>query len=98
MTSNVCSGGGDAADYVLWRDTLGLLGTGLAADGNANGQIDAGDYDLWRARFGVAAGGGAVSVAIPEPTTCGLLLIAAAAGRWRRRSPSPALPRNGEGE
>ena len=27
----------DAADYNVWRDTLGLPGTGLAADGNANG-------------------------------------------------------------
>ena len=27
----------DAADYVVWRDTLGQMGAGLAADGNNNG-------------------------------------------------------------
>ena len=36
----------DAADYVVWRDTLGQSGTGLAADGNGNHQIDSGDYDV----------------------------------------------------
>ncbi len=36
----------DAADYVVWRNTLGQIGAGLAADGNNNGTIDAADYDL----------------------------------------------------
>lgn len=79
------NGAVDAADYALWRDTLGHSGGGLAADGNGNQQVEAGDYDLWRSRFGQAAGGGAVGVAVPEPATYGLLLIAAAANRWRRR-------------
>ena len=38
----------DAADYIVWRNTLGQIGTGLAADGNNNGQIDTGDYDVWK--------------------------------------------------
>lgn len=80
------SGTVDAADYVLWRETLGLSGSGLAADGNGNQLIDAGDYDLWRASFGQAAGSGAVGVAVPEPTTCGLLLIAIIGIGGRRRS------------
>ena len=35
----------DAADYVVWRDTLGST-TDLRADGNPNLVIDANDYAL----------------------------------------------------
>ena len=38
----------DAADYTVWRNTLGQVADGLAADGNASGTIDAGDYDVWK--------------------------------------------------
>ena len=37
----------DAADYTVWRDSLGST-TNLAADGNSNGMIDAGDYGIWK--------------------------------------------------
>ena len=52
----------DAADYTLWRDTLGST-TNLTADGNGNGVIDAGDYDLWKA-----------NAAVPEPSTLWMFL------------------------
>ena len=72
----------DAADYTVWRDTLGRSGTGLAADGNGNGMIDAGDYGVWKTNFGnhagSGAGGGARSLsatAVPEPSTAALLVI-----------------------
>ncbi len=76
----------DAADYVVWRDTLNQTGDNLAADGDASGTVDLLDYDLWRAYFGqvVAPGTGALvapgdsppanSAVVPEPTT--ILLIA----------------------
>ena len=38
------SGTVDAADYAVWRRTLGQSGTELAADGNGNGFIDDADY------------------------------------------------------
>jgi len=73
----------DAADYVVWRKTLGST-TNLAADGNNNNQIDPGDYDVWRARFGQITGSSAnnlattaVQNAVPEPN-CLLLLMASA--------------------
>jgi hypothetical protein len=33
----------DAADYTVWRDSLGQTGTGLAADGDGNGVVDQAD-------------------------------------------------------
>jgi hypothetical protein len=87
----------DAADYVVWRDTLGQAGAGLAADGNGNGSIDAGDYDFWRAHFGTmspgisaASGAGATGAAsvnsvVPEPCTFALATLALAALVLRRK-------------
>lgn len=72
----------NAADYAVWRDTLGQSGTGLAADGTGptgtpDGVVDALDYDFWRSRFGAASGGGAGGVAAPEPAATALFLTAA---------------------
>jgi hypothetical protein len=36
----------DAADYTIWRDTLGST-TDLRADGNGNGVIDQADFGVW---------------------------------------------------
>lgn len=82
----------DAADYVVWRYSLGQMGAGLAADGDRDNQIDADDYDVWKSQFGqVAPGAGAgasVNVAAPEPATLALLMFAAA-GWCGRRGRSP---------
>jgi hypothetical protein len=66
----------DAADYVIWRNTMGQEGSGLAADGNGNGVVDSGDYDFWRARVGNSSG--AVANAVPEPTAASIVYAAAA--------------------
>ena len=44
----------DAADYPLWRDTLGQTvdPAGSGADGDGNGTVEQADYDIWRAAFG----------------------------------------------
>jgi hypothetical protein len=70
----------DAADYVVWRDSLGRTGSSLAADGNGNGVIDTGDYDVWKAHFGqhTTAGAGAADSAgagVPEPSAALLLIF-----------------------
>jgi hypothetical protein len=68
----------DAADYVVWRKTLGQSGTGLTADGNASGLIDSGDFDVWRAHFGQTAGGVSgvgTNAAVPEPASALMLLM-----------------------
>ncbi len=69
----------DAADYTVWRDTLGdSITPGEGADGNNNGIIDSGDYDFWRTNYGMTAvpGPSATSVAAPEPSAALLLLCA----------------------
>lgn len=72
----------DAADYVLWRKTVGQAVTaGTGADGNNNGLVDPLDYDYWRARFGnvISPGSGSslVGSAVPEPQAATLLAILA---------------------
>jgi CSLREA domain-containing protein len=59
----------NAADYTVWRDTLGST-TDLRADssgptvGTPNGIVDQADYDFWKSRYGnMLAGSGAASVA-----------------------------------
>ena len=38
----------DAADYTVWRDTLGqTVAKGSGADGNADGTINSSDYSFW---------------------------------------------------
>jgi hypothetical protein len=61
----------DAADYTVWRDTLGST-TDLRANGddtgNSHGVIDVADFAIWKEHFGefVNQAGGA-SLQVPEP-------------------------------
>ncbi len=80
----------DAADYVVWRETMGQIGAGLRADGNGNGSVDVDDLTVWRAHFGQTTGSGAGLDlgAVPEPATLVLLLagvVALAPRRQRQR-------------
>jgi len=82
----------DAADYAVWRKTLGGVGSGLAADGNNNGEIDIGDYNMWRSNFGLADGASGQLVSggiVPEPSTVMLLMLVAAA-KCATRTAQPA--------
>ncbi len=90
----------DAADYVIWRKTLGLAAVppGSGADGNGDGTVNGPDYDLWRSHFGnpfgAGAGGDLSSNTIPEPASFILLTIGAlliSAPRCSRRAVSPKL-------
>jgi hypothetical protein len=73
----------DAADYVVWRKTMGQTGSGLAADGNHNNQIDSGDFDVWRATFGNTSGAGSLSP-VPEPSVSVLIILSAPFTCWMR--------------
>jgi hypothetical protein len=76
----------DAADYLVWRKTLGNSVEPFAgADGDGDGVIGPGDYAHWNAQYGGVIGSGAATgAAIPEPST-GLLTLIAWSGLFRRR-------------
>ncbi|MEX0613058.1 MAG: choice-of-anchor Q domain-containing protein, partial [Pirellulales bacterium] len=64
----------DAADYVVWRKTLGTTGVVpfSGADGNGDGDITEADYGVWTANFGDALpppGAGSGGVAHVDSTT-----------------------------
>jgi hypothetical protein len=66
-------GSANAADYTVWRNTVGTnVGIGNAADGNGDGIVTFDDYTIWKNNFGFSGGSG---TALPEPSTGLLLLI-----------------------
>ncbi len=72
----------DAADFTVWRDSLGST-TLAEADGNGNGVVDQADYQVWLDTFGETSVSGALLAAtVPEPTGAAILagLLALAAG------------------
>jgi hypothetical protein len=94
----------DAADYGVWRDTLGST-VDLRADGSGavvgvpDGIVDEHDYAFWKSQFGnvLAAGSTAVvgemelQAAVVESTAG--QASSGTRGRWEvsRRAPNPAL-------
>jgi hypothetical protein len=81
-TSGDYNGNGvvDAADYVIWRDTLGqAVSPGAGSDGDGDGVVDVGDYTFWRTRFGSAVGSGLEMTVVPEPSAAALMLTVAGA-------------------
>ena len=80
----------DAADYVVWRDSLG--GTTLPnRDPQNMGAINEDDYNSWRANFGRSPGGAAAVAAAPEPTSL-LLAVGVAIGALLRTRSRKLLP------
>lgn len=73
----------NAADYTLWRDTLGAT-SGLRADGDGSGAIDAADYELWSDSYG-ASGATIAPSAAPEPAAAAMGLAALTAALAARR-------------
>lgn len=69
----------DAADYVVWKKTVGNtvpLYTG--ADSSGNARVDAADLDLWRKNFGSTGTRGVsnrTANAAPEPASLAMLLL-----------------------
>jgi gluconolactonase len=80
-----------AADYTVWRNTLGTS-TDLSADGDGDRTIDEDDYDVWREHFGATLGSGGASTinAVPEPSGIALWCFTAIGGLIRRRRKSRA--------
>ena len=84
----------DAADFTLFRDTLGSTQPGSPADHDGNGVVDIDDFAGFTNNFG-AGGASAVgslntgllnTAAIPEPSTAWMALSCLVALNYRRRS------------
>ncbi|MCA9239496.1 MAG: hypothetical protein KDA37_04825, partial [Planctomycetales bacterium] len=78
----------DAADYTVWRDSLGqTVVAGQFADGNADGMVNQADYVVWSNAYGTSL---AVSQGLrplhstPEPASALLLIGLAALGLAQR--------------
>lgn len=73
----------DAADYTVWRDSVGATGNLLAADGNSDFVVNAADELIWRNNFGSVAAAGVVA---PEPSAVVVALCLFAIGKSHRSS------------
>jgi hypothetical protein len=79
----------DAADYTVWRNSLGST-TQLAANGDdtgtSQGVIDAADYLVWKNHYGEGQTGDITSAssAVPEPTTWVAVVGTLALATYRR--------------
>ncbi|HEX3599377.1 MAG TPA: glycoside hydrolase family 44 protein [Lacipirellulaceae bacterium] len=76
----------DAADYVVWRNSIGTTGD-VPADGNEDNVVDNKDFQLWRANFGrtEGSGSGVGSAGVPEPDAALLGLAVVFAASFFRR-------------
>jgi len=76
----------DGADFLAWQEGLGITSGAALADGDANGDgaVDADDLDVWEAQFGTSPLAAVSNV--PEPSGCGLALLAGLFFSLRRRS------------
>ena len=80
----------DAADYTVWRNTLGST-TDLRANGDDTGEshevVDFADYEVWKSNFGAFIDqGGAAAVQVPGPHSgVHLLLLVACIACSRSR-------------
>jgi hypothetical protein len=78
----------DAADYTVWRDSMGMTGVEAftLGDGDGNGAVELADYELWVSQFGqsVPVGPGLGAVSVPEPGAAMVLVALAAAAMCAR--------------
>ena len=74
----------DAADYTVWRDTMGST-TDLRADGDMNGVVELADFNLWATAYNANLSP-AETITTPEPSSqvLSLLLIGLQSRAFRR--------------
>jgi hypothetical protein len=90
----------DAADYIVWRKTLGtnVSPPFTGADGDGDGVIDADDHGVWRAHFGQtvpppgAGSGAAISSLSESASQPGEFAVAASANSAPAEANDAAVP------
>ena len=78
----------NAADYTVWRNSLGAAGSSLQHRDPANGTgaVTVADYNSWKTHFGeTSPGSGGGAIAAPEPASFVLLGLGATLLGIRRR-------------
>ncbi|MEN1678133.1 MAG: sulfatase-like hydrolase/transferase [Planctomycetota bacterium] len=74
----------NAADYTVWRDTLGqTVDQQTGADGDGDGVITLADYETWRNNYGMEVPP-SPAAQTPEPTTLSLSVLIGVAGSTLR--------------
>jgi T5SS/PEP-CTERM-associated repeat protein len=96
----------DAADYTVWRNSVG--GVSLPNEGASLGTVDDLDYDFWKLHFGETIGSGSGSAdfgelsragaspsqaAVPEPAALSLMFAALIGAVINRAAPRPGSRR-----
>lgn len=70
----------DGNDFLAWQRGFGATGAQLEqGDANGDGAVDAADLAAWNTAFGadaVTTNANSLSLAVPEPTTMGLTIVA----------------------
>jgi hypothetical protein len=83
-----------AADYTVWRNSLGQTGN-TDADANEDDVVDLDDYAMWKSNFGRSeiAGSGGIT-AVPEPPAIVLAFLASCGVMWpvAHRKSNPRRP------
>jgi hypothetical protein len=78
------SGNVDAADFVLWRRTVGSM-SDLRADGDHDGIVGQRDYAIWRSNFGASIAMAATSGSLTELTHSGEIAGALSLGEFGKQ-------------
>jgi hypothetical protein len=77
------NGAVEAADYTVWRNSIGQIGIAGPADGDADGAIGRADYTVWKNNYGKSSPSlegrttAVLSVTVPEPSSATVLVILA---------------------
>jgi hypothetical protein len=83
----------DAADYIVWRKTIGQSVSAFAgADGDGDRRITQADFLLWRANFGISVSNTAQTAAVPESPSLVLLVLATLCGSVLLRTSAWSSP------
>lgn len=83
----------DGSDFLAWQRGLGVATAASRGqgDGNGDGDVDGNDLTTWRQQFGAVTGASPTLVAIPEPSSSAVALVAAACMAMRSRGARRAL-------